>query len=559
MIQFDEEKQKTQLAELRQKNEENFVQEVAKNRGFKYFNLAQVPVETDALKLIPEEEARKVGIAAFQILDRQLGVALTNPDDPAIKPILDRLTKEGYHINQFLISARSLERALEHYRDLAKTSTTKTGSFDISSEEISRVLESVKSVADIQKHIQEILNDEKGFRVSRIVEVVLAGALSVGASDVHTEPEQETVRLRFRIDGVLIDTATLTYKTYAHLLSRIKLISGLKLNVKTEAQDGRFSVNSGSAEIEVRTSIIPGAYGESIVLRILNPESISVSMEELGFEPHLLEVVAKELERPNGMILTTGPTGSGKTTTLYAFLKKVHKPGIKIITIEDPVEYHLEGIVQTQTESDRGYTFSSGLRAILRQDPDIIMVGEIRDNETAEIAVSAASTGHLVFSTLHTNNAAGTFPRLLNLGVNPKVISSSISIALAQRLARKLCETCKKKVSVPSEMRTVVNRIFEQIPIAEYKKLPHDEVFEAVGCSTCNMTGFKGRIGIYEAILMTSAIEKAVLQNPSEREIKTAAQGQGMLTMPQDGIIKVLKGITSLSELARVIDLTEEA
>ena len=341
-------------------------------------------------------------------------------------------------------------------------------------------------------------------------------------------------------------------------MSRIKLLSSLKLNIKSESQDGRFSVKLNENDIEIRTSILPGAYAESIVLRLLNPKSIAVPMEELGMEPKLLATIEHRIDKPNGMILNTGPTGSGKTTTLYAFLRKIHNPEIKIITIENPIEYHVPGVVQTQTNPEKGYTFEEGLRSALRQDPDIIMVGEIRDPETAEIAVNAALTGHLVFSTLHTNNAAGTFPRLIDLGVNPKVISSAITVAMAQRLVRKLCVSCRKEVVLTPETKALVDRIFESIPDPAYKNLQHEKTWEAPGCGKCSNTGFKGRIGIFEAVIMEQKIEQIVNENPSEREIRMAAGSQGILSMQQDGIVKVLKGVTSIAELMRVIDLEDD-
>ena len=278
-----------------------------------------------------------------------------------------------------------------------------------------------------------------------MLEIILAGALSADASDIHIEPQEKQVRLRFRLDGVLHDILLFDYKIYNLILSRIKLVSGLKLNIHNQAQDGRFSIKINEGATEVRTSVIPEAYGESIVLRILNPKSISISFDALGIDKDLMNILEKELKKPNGMILTTGPTGSGKTTTLYAFLRKIYTPETKIITLEDPVEYHLPNIVQTQVEESIGYSFSAGLRSVLRQDPDIIMVGEIRDLETAKTAINSALTGHLVLSTLHTNNAAGTIPRLVDLGVNPASIAPAVNISMAQRLVRKLCGKCKEK------------------------------------------------------------------------------------------------------------------
>jgi type II secretory ATPase GspE/PulE/Tfp pilus assembly ATPase PilB-like protein len=309
-------------------------------------------------------------------------------------------------------------------------------------------------------------------------------------------------------------------------------------------------------DIEVRVSILPGPYGESVVMRLLNPKSINVPLEELGIPKKLLSVLQEEINRPDGMILTTGPTGSGKTTTLYAFLKKIYNPEVKIITIEDPIEYHLQGIVQSQV-NDKGYNFAEGLRAAVRQDPDIIMVGEIRDNETASMAIDSALTGHLVFSTLHTNDAAGTFPRLIDLGVNPKVLTSAIRIAMAQRLVRKLCVFCKKEITLDGSIKKDIEDTLSSIE--DKSEIPQnvDKMWVSVGCEKCHNTGYKGRIGIYEAIRTNGVIETAIENNPSEREIWNAAKGQGILTMKQDGVLKVLSGTTSFEELQRVISIKD--
>jgi type II secretory ATPase GspE/PulE/Tfp pilus assembly ATPase PilB-like protein len=403
-----------------------------------------------------------------------------------------------------------------------------------------------------------VLSLKKSFRISKILEIIIAGALSTKASDIHLEPEEAYVRLRYRLDGVLTDILSFDLDTYKLLLSRVKLISNLKLNVGG-AQDGRFSIKLPDGDIEIRTSLLPGAYDESIVMRVLNPNSISVPLESLGIHPRLLAIFMHEIEKPNGMILVTGPTGSGKTTTLYAFLKKIHSPDIKIITIENPIEYHLPGIVQTQTDADKGYTFLEGLRSSLRQDPDVIMVGEIRDEETAEIAINSALTGHLVFSTLHTNNAAGAFPRLIDLGVNPKVITSAINISIAQRLLRKLCDTCKKEVAIAGPDKEIVDRVVAGIQDKTYLEgIQMEKIWEPVGCDKCNMSGYKGRIGVYEAVLTDQSIEKIVRENPSEREIKQAGLHQNILDMRQDGILKCLQGTTSLHELGRVVDLEKD-
>jgi type II secretory ATPase GspE/PulE/Tfp pilus assembly ATPase PilB-like protein len=384
----------------------------------------------------------------------------------------------------------------------------------------------------------------------------MAGALSLGASDVHLEPEEESVRMRYRLDGVLIEVLTFDAPTYALIASRIKLLSGLKLNIKNAAQDGRFSIVVNEKEIEIRTSILPGAYAETIVMRVLDPSTIALPMEALGFDKYLVDIFKVEIAKPNGMILNTGPTGSGKTTTLYAFLRQVHNPGIKIVTIEDPIEYHLPGIVQTQVS--KNYTFAEGLRSTLRQDPDVIMVGEIRDAEVAATAVHASLTGHLVFSTLHTNDAAGTFPRLIDMGVNADILGAAVTTAMAQRLVRRLCPTCRTQRTMNAEEKKLMEPLLNHIPHPEDLPKNRDLMWVAKGCDSCGSIGYKGRIAVVEVVLMDKEIEECVRHSSSERDIWKAARHQGIRRIAQDGAVKVLQGVTSLEELGRVVDLRDE-
>ncbi len=557
-IHFDEDKQRQKLDELLEQEEEGLAKAMSQKYGVAYIDLSVTPINIDALRIIKEQEARDSEVASFNIVNKKVSLAIISPNNPKTINIIENLKDRGYSPIIFMASHQSLQKVWGRYKDLSYSMETKGGALDIENEEIAELIKTVKSTLQIKESIETILSQKKSYRISRILEIILAGAISINASDIHIEPEDSSVRLRYRLDGVLNDILNIDKETYTLLLSRIKLISNLKLNIKEKAQDGRFSIKLGDSEIEIRTSLLPGGYGESIVLRVLNPNAISVDLEDLGIDPKLLDILIHELKKPNGMILNTGPTGSGKTTTLYAFLKRIHTPEIKIITIENPIEYHLKGIVQTQTDEDGGYTFLEGLRSALRQDPDVIMVGEIRDEDTAEIAVNSALTGHLVFSTLHTNNAAGTFPRLIDLGVNPKVITSAINIAMAQRLLRTLCKNCKRKATLSPNETEIVVKTLESIKDKNYiKDLKIEDIQEPVGCADCNFTGFKGRTGIYEAVITDEAVEKAVIQNPSEREIVKAAENQNILNMKQDGIIKILKGITSLDELGRVIDLEE--
>lgn len=553
---FDEDKQNRKLNDLLHKEEEDLVQMLGAKYNLEYVNLLVTPINTDALRLISETAAQEARLAPYSLLGKKVKVAARNPQNPQVTSFIEELKTKGYEPELYITSSQSLEKAWKMYKDLSFAYESKAGSLEISSEDITNIIDQAKSLPDIISILETTTANKKSYRVSRILETIVAGALAVGASDIHLEPEESYIRLRYRLDGVLQDVLRFDKDTYALLLSRLKLISGMKLNIKKDSQDGRFSIKLAIGDIEVRASILPGAYNESVVLRLLNPKSINVPLEELGIHEKLLGIILKEISRPDGMILTTGPTGSGKTTTLYSFLKKVHSSDVKIITIEDPIEYHLPGIVQTQV-NDKGYTFLEGLRAAVRQDPDIIMVGEIRDNETANIAINSSLTGHLVFSTLHTNDAAGTFPRLIDLGINPTILPSALRISMAQRLTRRLCEKCKKEAPLEGEVQKSIEEVIATIE--DKSLIPNDrtKIWNAVGCADCNNTGYKGRVGIYEAILMDQNIEKAVQSGASDREIWEAAKSQGILTMKQDGILKILKGITSMDELERVISLKD--
>ncbi|MFZ2048888.1 MAG: type II/IV secretion system protein [Minisyncoccia bacterium] len=557
MIKFDEDDEIAKTALLKRQEEEALSSMLSKKYGVPYLDLSAHPINIDALRVIKEADARAAEVAVFNLMDKKIDVGVLSPENDKAKAAISELEGRGYIPTIYMVSHASLNKVWDRYKDMSYSFETTSGALDISSAEIMDIVGKVHVVGDVKALIEEVLAAKKSYRISKILEIVLASAIALKVSDIHIEPEEDSVRLRYRLDGVLMDILHLDTDTFNLLLSRIKLVSTLKLNLNNQAQDGRFSIRLGDEEVEVRTSLLPGPYNESVVLRILTPDSISVPLEQLGIHPRLLKILEKEIAKPNGMILTTGPTGSGKTTTLYAFLKKIYNPEIKVITIENPVEYHLTGIVQTQTDPEGEYTFAEGLRSALRQDPDVIMVGEIRDPETAKTAVNAALTGHLVLSTLHTNNAAGSIPRLLDLGINPKVVSSALNISIAQRLVRKLCVECKKEAVLEGRTKNIVEQTIAGIEDKSYLEgLQTEHVWEAVGCEKCHNTGYKGREGIYEAILMDENIEKIILANPGERDIVTAAKGQHLLSLTEDGIIKVLKGETDVKELERVIDLS---
>ncbi len=552
------------VAEFRVQEEEALASVLATARyNIPYVDLSTTAVQNEALRLMPEEEARRIFVAPFKIFGKELHLAVLSPASDETKTCIEEFTRKGYDVKPYMTSHASLNRAWDRYKEISFAQESRRGGLDVSSETLEELAKQIKTMADVKKIVDEITAEHQAHATSRLLEVILAGAISLQCSDVHIEPEEKQARIRYRLDGVLQDIVFLDPKIYHLLNSRIKLIAGLKLTINTKAQDGRFSIFESGMEISMRTSTIPGSYGESIVMRILDPKSIQVDLANMGIEPKLFTIIDAEIKKPNGLILITGPTGSGKTTTLYAFLRKIYSPEIKMITIEDPVEYHLDGITQTQVEP--GYSFLEGLRAALRQDPDVLMVGEIRDAETAGIAVESALTGHIVFSTLHTNNAAGVIPRLIDLQVNPKILVSALSLSIAQRLVRKLCKVCKVERPVKPEEETLLRKILKGA--AEHNKnlaaynLTADQAIKlwtAPGCAECSNTGFKGRMGIFEAILTDEAIEKIIPTNPSEREIKRVAANQGIFNMQEDGVVKILAGITSIEEVQSVVDLTEE-
>lgn len=565
MVVFDEEKQKKRIAEIRMREEEALVQQIAQRTGVTYIDLTGVGIDTDALKVVPESESRKKEIAAFKIVGKDLHIAARAPKRKEVAELIQKLEGAGYHTALYMASQKSLEKAWNRYADISMAEAGRGSFLDISDESLQKISDQVQTNKDIERLFKTSEKEKSAHRISRLIEIIFGSGIATGASDIHIEPQDADVRLRFRQDGVLHDILNFDHNTYELLNSRIKLLSELKLTQSEDAQDGRFTIDYKDKEIEIRTSVIPGNYGESIVMRILNPDGINVGLEQLGIEPKLLEILKNEISKPNGLILTTGPTGSGKTTTLYSFLKQVYTPEIKIITIENPVEYHIEGITQTQVDHEKGYDFLSGLRASLRQDPDVVMVGEIRDKETASVAVNAALTGHLVLSTLHTNNAAGAIPRLLDLGINPGILTAGLSVSIAQRLVRKLCEHCKaKRAATPSETE-VLEKILKQgrehnKDLGEYNEKSPDTftVWEPRGCVKCGEIGYKGRIGVFEAILNDVHIQKILEHNPSEREVKIAGAKQGILSMKEDGVLKVLSGVTSLAEVEKVVDLEED-
>lgn len=549
------ERQELKLEEFKKQEMEDVSQILSKKYGLPYINLALVPINLDALKTVSEEDAKSGRLAVFQKVGKILKIILLNPGIPETERILNRLKTDGFKLELYLGSENSLKKSWNYYKDIPLYTEAKYGVVEISGEKIEEFTSSASSIEKFKELFLKDISKEKR-RTTEILEIILSAGLNTDASDIHIEPQERDIRLRFRLDGVLLDIINFKHDIYNYLLSRIKLISELKLNIHDKSQDGRFSIKTRDVSIEIRTSIIPGAYGETIVLRILNPKTISMNFEDLGIQDKLLNIVFEEIKKPNGMILTTGPTGSGKTTAVYAFLKKINDPRIKIITIEDPIEYHLKGVSQTQVSKDKNYDFANGLKAILRQDPDVIMIGEIRDFETAETAVHAALTGHLVLSTLHTNNVIGTIPRLVDLGVKPNLIGPAINMAMAQRLVRKLCPYSKTEDYPSEKEKKIIKESADALP-PEFKKNDFDldsiKIYRPKPCEKCNNTGYKGRIGVFEIFKIDQNVEKLISENSTESDFEKAAKEQSMLTMRQDGILKILSGITSFEEVEKVV------
>lgn len=538
-----------ELSRLRREGEERAAQRLAISLGFTYLDVSKAPASFEAVTAIPEEKAKAAIAVGIQKNDESFAVAVQNPKLKVAGELIKELEGRFKTVKVFIASKSGIEQIWHLYTFAAKQTSDITGRVEFEAR-LAGLMKALKGFRSAQSAFAAL--DFSKMTTSEILEMLLGGALANGVSDIHCEAEEKNAKFRYRVDGRLHDlTSGVPYKNYNSLLSRIKLLSGLKMNVRNEPQDGRFTIKiPDGSEIEIRVSIVPSEFGETVVMRVLDPKAINVEFRELGLRDDDLAIVEAELNRPNGLILNTGPTGSGKTTTLYGFLRKLNNPESKIITVEDPIEYRIEGIEQTQVDPEAGYTFAGGLRAIVRQDPDIILVGEIRDEETADIALQAALTGHLVLSTLHTNDAVGAVPRLLNLGVKPEAIGAAVSLIIAQRLVRKLCPECKKQVDIQPDLKAKLENFIKNLPPRVSKKqFENVSLFEPVGCDACNHFGFRGRVGIFEFFKGGPELEDVVLKEISETVLMKLAVKQGMVTMQQDGVLKVLLGLTSIKEI----------
>lgn len=515
----------------------------AKLLGYPYLDLNIIPIEADALATVPIEKAKEGKLAIIYRVGQKLHVAILDPADAETQNILSELQNKGYNITIMLVSLASLERAWASYDTSLINKATVDQLLTLKEEELTDV---EKSVLDLNKLTEKIINAP----ITETLGIIMAGAVKASASDIHLEPRADDVRLRYRIDGVLSDMAIFPKSIYASISNRIKMLGHIKINISGIPQSGRFTLAIGNENTDIRIALLPGAYGDEIIMRLLYQGAASLDMDSLGLNPTIMEKVKHEIAKPNGMLLVTGPTGSGKTTTLYAFINVLNEPGTKIITIEDPVEYKIAGISQTSVNPEGGYTFANGLASMMRQDPDIIMVGEMRDPDTASAGVQAALTGHLVLSTLHTNSAIGAIPRLLELGVRPALVPSSINAIIGQRLVRKLCLYCKEEYVPAPEVEEKIMKALSKIPKTSKVNIPTkiEKLWRIKGCSKCHH-GFKGRIGIFEVFTISPETEKLILNYAPNSEIERMAIDEGMITMKQDGILKALEGITTIGEV----------
>lgn len=507
-------------------------------------------VQLRVLELIPEDSSRFYSFIPVAKRGKTLEVGMVYPEDIKAREALEFLARQQkmpYEV--FLITLSSFNDILKKYRTLRG--------------EVTRALEELETELKEERAgpraigVSEFERMAEEAPISKVVAVLLRHAVGGKASDIHIEAVREKVRVRFRLDGALHSSIFLPLRILPAVVSRIKILSNLKIDETRIPQDGRFTTRVGGKDIDFRVSTFPTVTGEKVAMRILDPAKAFTDIGELGLSESGLKVLEREVQKPYGAILITGPTGSGKTTTVYAILRTLNKEGVNIMTLEDPVEYFIEGINQSQVRPEIGYEFATGLRYMLRQDPDILMVGEIRDGETAALAVHAALTGHVMLSTLHTNNAIGVIPRLIDLGVKPYLIPPSLNVAVAQRLIRVLCSVCKKKQKPAKEVKDLILTELEKLPpLAKQKlKLPKElYVWTPTGCKKCTGTGYSGRVGVFEVLEMTRELEKIILAEPSEAAIAREAERQGMVTMKQHGFIKILEGISSVEEVLRITE-----
>ncbi|MBU0612386.1 GspE/PulE family protein [Patescibacteria group bacterium] len=569
-----EEKLDQKIRDIDIKEKERVVEEKAALTGFSYISLKGFPIQSEAISVIPEDKSKEAKTICFYRADNEIRFGIVDVNNQKSRDIRADLKTKYPDLRQveYMISNHSFEHAHKLYASVPKIKKV-TVDLEITEEDLNRYEEELSSFRELDEKLKKV-------SLSDMITIMLAGAIQSRSSDIHIEAEKNDIKIRYRIDGMLQVVAKLDNELWPKLISRIKSMSGMKLNITDIPQDGRISIQLSDDIIDVRVSTLPSAYGESVVMRLLVSSLVGLGFNQLGIRGKAYEDLKKEVERPNGMIMTTGPTSSGKTTTLYAILNKLNSPETKIITLENPIEYKLDGVVQSQIKSaeksegedlkdalkegltgggggGRSYTFAQGLRSILRQDPDVIMVGEIRDLETAEISIQSALTGHLVISTIHTNDATGAIPRFLSMGVKPFLLAPALNAIVGQRLVRKICQECKEEIKLDEPTLNRVKEILSEIPENSGERVDPNSLkfYRGRGCEKCNNIGLKGRLGIFEIFTMNQEIEEIILSGKvSEYQMKEVATKYGMVTMVQDGLLKAKDGITSVDEVFRVVE-----
>lgn len=522
----------------------------ALSQGFDYIDLYGFPIDINDLTKLSKKQVLESGMGVFEVDKNLIKVATVDYNPAKQQAIIEDFKHKGYEVKIHICSPDSFQKLIKTYDYVVSRRDDSTG-LEIDPERLEKLYYQDLS----PQTVGHVLETQDNLTVSDIFETLLVTAYKNQASDIHFEPEKDDCSIRIRLDGVLHEFARVTRDIQKKLESRVKITSGLKLNIDNLPQDGRFTFVIFENRIDVRVSLLPSNYGYSMVLRLLGGGNVALELDSLGYVGLAKQRVIKEISRSQGLILATGPTGSGKTTSLYTILKMINTGETKIITLEDPIEYKLNGISQTQIDAEAGYTFAAGLRSILRQDPDVVMVGEVRDSDTAKTAIQAAMTGHKVLSTIHTNDAVGAIPRLMEMGVQGYALADSISMIMGQRLTRRLCPHCRHETVLTPEQQEIADEALKTLPPNHGFNVPEKPVFyTSDGCEKCNFTGYSGRIGAYEILTMTNGLKRLLnTENPSFVDMRHTAIQEGMVTMVQDAVIKAIDGLTDISEIQRVI------
>lgn len=537
------------LVQINREFQEKSTLKRAHDLGLPYVNIGKTPLNPDFLKVLDMGTAQKARIIPFFKVGNKLRIAVQNPDNPDTDAVIKNLEKSGLQVSVNLASEAGIDDAMKIYE--AEQQYKKMDIVDsVETKAIKAYDKEIKELSELAQKIEAIPAEEA-------LNMINVGAMKTGASDIHYEPNTENTIVRFRIDGMLHQVFTIKSGIYRNIANQIKYKCAMQLNVDSIPQDGRYGFLFNDRKIDVRVSAIPTGSGESFVCRYLVPDKDHASFESMGFKGLALKKIENASNISHGMILCTGPTGSGKTTTLYTMMSKMRLETNKIITLEDPVEYYLDGIVQSQINEKRGYNFASGLRSILRQDPDIIMVGEIRDLETAETAAQAALTGHVLLSTLHTNSAVETIPRLINMGLPRYMVASALDTIVAQRLVRVVCPKCTTKRAITKSEEAEFEKVFTNLKAVHpgMELTVPKEIPETHGCDYCSQTGYKGRLVIDEVIVVDEKTKRLILDNASSVDLIMAARQGGMITIREDGLIKVAEGLTTLEEIYRATNV----